>query len=527
MKHPGVAVWLLVAAACDPSDDLVFEVRGLDADTPVTVPEGAGAVDIPISLAAPASGAVSARYRLRELEAQSGCRTPDFTGADGRVSWAAGERTANVSLWIGDDDLAELDETFAIELDDFQGVTLASAEQRVVIVDDERSGLVDATEFGLRPGGPDRAAAIQAALARAAELGRGVVLIPEGDYEVGSVSVPFGVTLSARGARFHRPVGAASDTVTVLVAGDAAPTGRALVEGLTIDGRREQQGAYRDNQLADAHLVAVDGDPADSARLGASLEGLRLESGTASGVFVGRQVDADLCRIQGHDLWRDVVTLRGGGTRVSVRDLDASASDGTTGLWFDGQPAGFGGTHRIEVNVENARLASGDLEIEAYDGSVVELSRFSMTRGPLRLQAPDARVRIRDSVLELGIPSDTHNFFALPHDVEIADSALVVSETDEEGRPAPEMDRELAVVEVRWQLTEHPQLPALLDAAAPPHELRFVGCSFERGTDLESADGTYAVSTSGSAGNVLLERPALAAGVAAFAPNCETCSLEP
>jgi len=514
---------LLLSAACEPKDDLVFVVRGLDGGA-VSVAEGAGAVDIPIALSV-ASGGASARYRLRELEAQSGCQTPDFTGADGRVTWNDGERVAFVSLWIGDDDLAELDESFAIELDDFQGVQLDTAEQRVVILDDERTGLVDAAAFGLGTGG-DESRSLQEALERARELGRGVVVIPAGDYEVGSVNVPSGVSLSARGARFHRPVGVASDTVTVRIA-DAARGARTLVEGLTIYGRRDRQGPFRDNQLADAHLVAIDGDPANAARLGVSLEGLRLESGTASGVFVGRQADATLCRIQGHDLWRDVVTLRGGGSRISLRDLDGSASDGTTGLWFDGQPAGFGGTHRIEVSVENAPLASGDLEIEAYDGSVVELSRFSMTRGPLRLQAPDARVRIEDSVLELGVPSDTHNFFALPHDVEITDSALVVSETNDEGLPAAEMNRELAIVQVRFELAAHPELPALLPAAEPPHQLKFVGCSFSRGADLESTDITYAVATSGNAGNVLLERPALAGGVAPFAPSCETCRLEP
>jgi hypothetical protein len=257
------------------------------------------------------------------------------------------------------------------------------------------------------------------------------------------------------------------------------------------------------------------------------VEGVWLQRATASGVYVGPQVDANLCRLQGEDVWRDVVTLRGGGSRVDAREIDASASAGTTGLWFDGQPAGFGGTHRIEVVVRDTRLASGDLEIEAYEGSLVELERFSMTRGPLRLQVPDGTVRISDSVLQTGLASGAHNFFGLPHDVTVTRTTLTVSETDDAGLDAAEADRSLAVVTVRFDLSANTSLPPPMTAAPPPHSLVFEQCSFLRGPNVESADTVVAVDADAADGTVTLRRPTLDVGMAPFGPGCARCNLEP
>jgi len=245
-------------------------------------------------------------------------------------------------------------------------------------------------------------------------------------------------------------------------------------------------------------------------------------------VFVGPQVDASLCRVHTIDLWRDAVTLRGGGTTLDIRQLDASATDGTTGLWLDGQPGGFGGTHRIDVTIEDTELGSGDLEIEAYDGSRVELTRFAMARGPLRLQAPNGSVRIVDSHLETGVPSAVHNYIGLPHDVILTRTTLVVSPTDENGADLPAELETLVAASVRWQLVSDDDLPPLLPAAPGPHALVLDQCTFERGADVSARANVYAVgSAPPAAGSVTLHNPSLAAGVEAFAPECDGCVRDP
>ena len=80
-------------------------------------------------------------------------------------------------LWIGDDDLAELDEAFALVLEDVRGATLlGTAEVRLVILDDDRSAVIDARSvYGFVPGSErDSSAALQSALDQASAAGRGV-----------------------------------------------------------------------------------------------------------------------------------------------------------------------------------------------------------------------------------------------------------------------------------------------------------------------------------------------------------------
>jgi hypothetical protein len=518
-------------AGCGPVEDIVFEPLRLETGgAPIVLREGAGAVDIPLRLASAPEQAVSASVSVRELEAQTGCQDPDFLSAEARVSFAPGQREALVALWIGDDELAELDEAFALELEDVQGATLlGDAEIRVVIEDDDRTSIVEARAFGVAPGaGVDASGALQAALDEASAWGRGVVRVEAGDYELIGVSVHPGTSLSGRGARFFRPA-STPDPITLRVEhdgdDDSAP---ALIEGLTLDGRRDTQGAYQDDELADSHLIGLFGGAFAAGRLRVALETLDLRNGTGSGVFLGPDVDATLCRIRADDLHRDAVTQRGGGTRVNLRELSASATSGTTGLWFDGQPEGYGGTHRIDVTITDTQLASGDLEIEAYESSRVVLTRFSMTRGPLRLQAPDASVIIDESVLQSGLPSSVHNYFGLPHDVTVTRSTLVASETDENGLVAAPADRSFAAASARWVLEADPLRPPLLPAAPGPHRLTFDGCLFLDAAGEPAGDSVYAVESSGAGGSVVVRAPTLGPGLAgALAPACSGCSLEP
>ncbi|HWA72602.1 MAG TPA: Calx-beta domain-containing protein [Polyangiaceae bacterium] len=527
--------WLPMALAigsfgCAPVEDVVFETLALvPPTTPVVVREGVGVVELPIRLNSAPHNAVTAGYRLEEREAQDGCQVPDFLSAEGTVSWAAGSREAMVSFWVGDDDVAEIDERLTLTLSNIEGaVLLGPTAIPLLIEDDDRDAIIDArAEFGLTPGlAVDQSAALQSALDRAARSGRGVVLLAPGDYEIHGVSLTSGTTLSGRGASLHRLAHAPDDRALLAVAyagaGDSLPT---LIEGVTLDGRRDQQVDYRAGEGNDAHLLSLAADAGRPSRLRASIESVTLDEATGSGVFIGPESDVRLCRLRGSNLWRDIVTLRGGGSSLDVRELDASASIGTTGMWFGGQPEGYGGVRTIQVKLSDARLASGDLEIEGYGGSVVDIERLSMTRGPLRIQAPNARVRIVDSVLESGLPSALHNFWGSPHDVEVTRTTLVVSETDDEGMEAAEADRSLATVSVRWEVDGDSSAAAA--AASGPHQLVFDHCLFQGGRDIETSDQVYAVASDGTAGSVLLRAAILGSGVEALFPPCTACSVEP
>ena len=212
----GLAVALVTTAACSPIDDEVFAREGLlrHGAEPILLFEGSGTVDITVELRAPVTERVSARYRFVEVEAQTTCRSPDFVAPDGRLAFEAGSDQAVVSLLLGDDELPELDEALSLVIDDFQGGGLSGSDALpLVIVDDDRTGIVDArAELGLMPGSTDdQSSLLQAALDRAAELGRGVVEVEPGDYEVTSVTLPSGTGLA-----MDVTLGCGTATVSVL-----------------------------------------------------------------------------------------------------------------------------------------------------------------------------------------------------------------------------------------------------------------------------------------------------------------------
>jgi hypothetical protein len=512
---------------CGPPKDVVFDaiVAELDA-SPVRVRENAGTVSVPVRLAHALDQAVSASYQLRGVEAQDSCPEPDFIAAQATVTWEAGAPETTLDLSLNDDDYAETDETLELVLAPLSGVFgFSPAEIPVVIEDDDRTGLIQAELYGVTPGlASDQSAAIQRALDAGAAAGRGVVVFPPGDYEVVSAELAPGTTLSARGASWHRPPGAGAATVTLRVrhtgTTNSLPT---LIEGLRVDGRRELQGAYRNLEQQNAHLIALSSAVDQPGRLQALVDDVNVSFGTGDGVAVGPNSDVQVCRLRGTDLWREFVSLHGGGSRLTLRDLEASASAGTSGMWLDGFILGYQNTRRVTVDMQDVKLGTGDIEIEIVDGSSLTVERLEMVSPPLRIWAPDSTVRISDSVLALGVPSERHNHFDVPHDLEVTGSTLVAHELIDETAGASEADRSFAAVSIHWQ--------ADLDVAPVPgpHRVLFQGCRFEVASNVESNDTVYAIQEPTAEGTVFVRGCTLGPGLAGwfFPGGCADCRLEP
>jgi hypothetical protein len=333
--------------------------------------------------------------------------------------------------------------------------------------------------------------------------------------------LPPGTTLSGRGVTWRRPAASAPDIVSLHLehmGPDASLP--SLVEGLTIDGRREAQGAYRDRERQDAHLVALLGDVETGGRMRATLEGLELSSGTGSGVKIGSEVDVSLCRLSANELWRDAIQATGGSTKVRVRGVDATATEGS-GLWLGPREPGFENSFVMDAELEDVLIGAGDVEIESTSGSSVTIRRLTMTSPPFRLDAIDGVVRIADSVLMVGVPSELHNHFGLPHDVEISGTTLVASETPYLSDPA-DAPRTFAAV---WATAD---VFAPSPPAAGPGRLVFDGCRFEIAGDVDADDVVYAVESGLGDVAITLRGTTLGTGFADwFSPECTGCTREP
>jgi hypothetical protein len=500
----------LTLASCAPLIDEVFLPLPLEPTAPFEVREGAGIIELPLRLARARDRDFSLAYQLVGLEAQDGCQNPDFGAADGRVEWRAGDLEATIQIWVADDDLAERDERFELRL---EAAADAASNQQVVILDNDRTALLDARTFGVSPGAAgDQSAPLQAALDHAAELGRAVLLMAPGDYEISSVRLRPGTTLSAHGAHWRRPAFSAADVVSLRVehAGEA-PSAGSLVEGLSIDGRRDEQGPYREHERQDAHLVKLSGDPKAGGVLRVELAGVALTSGTGSGLLVGPGSDVTVCGLRASELWRDALTMNGGASQLKLRDFDATASQGT-GLWLGVREAGFADSRRIDVEAEDIRVGAGDVEIEVSDDSRVSLQRLTMTAPPFRLDAPGGSVRIEDSVLMLG-PSPQNQWGVL-RDVEIVGSVFVASEpVERDGLPRSALS-----------LTGQRLYPGAETEGAK--RVALTDCRFELSPSEPSGSAVYALENLDPETSVVVTSSTLGAGFTDwFAADCSGCAL--
>lgn len=515
-----------LASGCAAFEDAVFEATLIKlVPDEVRVVEQSGLVQIPIRLDRPAPTLISAVVEIRGVEAQDDCQTPDFEWFSDTVEFPAGADETRIELWINDDNLAETDERLEVALTSLSGATLLGRDSvTVVIEDDDRDALLDASEYGVASNtGRDQSASLQRAFDAAADAGRGVVVVPPGDYEVSSVILRAGTSLSARGARFLRPPNSelGSRNVSVVYDGneDSAPT---LLEGLSVDGRRESQGDYQDYQRQDDHLIMLDARSEQVGRLVASVEDVRVTSGTGDGVAVGPNTDAALCRITAHDIWRDAISLHGGRSDLKVRWFDATADLGTSGIWLDGDIPGYQESRTVNVEIEDARLNTGDIEVSVADGSQVVLRRLSMTEPPFRVRAPDSSVEVLDSVIQIGVPSTRHNIFTFIHDVSFVNTTVVTSERLDELAESEEMDREFATFSLRWTDGD------IMDPPPGEHQLTLDGCHLTLDDDIESTDRIFGVENPGPPGTVVVRASTLDPGFAGwFAPDCVNCTLEP
>jgi len=526
---PPRAVVLLVTllAACPPTVDVVFVPVTLTLSTaPLAVWEHAGLVEIPLQLSAGPNQVVTARYELVPRSAQDTCLEPDFSGGSGKLSWLPGEQITHIPVRILDDLLAETDETFRVVLSEVTGAVVdGSAELTVSILDDDRTALLDAeADYGCLPNtGTDQSAALQAALLAAAESGRGVVRVAPGDYELSHVTVPAGTSLSGFGATFRRPAFAGSATVTLSLAhAGRQDSPHTLLEGFRIDGRRDEQGAFLDDSQENAHLIHAFADPSTPGRLRVTLESLTLESGVGDGVAFGPNVDGALCRTSCYDLWREAVSVSGGNSRLRSTGLVADASFGTTGVRFSARDPGYGPSSALQVELQDVLLATGDIELDLGADSEVVIRELTMGRGAFSVSAPDSSVRISDSLLMLGIPSERHNHFRVPHDVTITDSTLLLSEQLDEQPTTEEAERTLWFADVAFRATPRAKLEP------GDHQLLFDRCQFGLAADVEANDEVFVVRSPADGGSVVVRSGQLGSGIRDWlAPACVGCVIEP
>jgi Pectate lyase superfamily protein len=409
-------------------------------------------------------------------------RVDDYaTGRDltipSSVVLKAGTTEVRILVPIRNDDIRELDESrfLAVTKSDDPTV-LASA--KVTIVDDDTKAVRDIRSAGaVGDGQTDDTAAIQRAVDEVHGAGGGVVTFPRGTYIVRSVRIYPGITFIGQGGVLKRPAGQGKWVRTFTTDGAgyfgdvlSAPL---VIDGMVFDGNRQQQSEYRHHELEQAHMVMLFAAPDSPGQLQAFVHNTTFRDGVADGLSIYTNVNAVVTQSSAHDVFRGGLVVGGGNTDLVVDSFTTTGAEVPTGIDFEVDGQGYGGTFNVRAKLSNLDIDSDfDIGVGDSDGSTVTVDHLTMRKGPFTSYTPNAKVVIKNSVLHFG-GADIGNRILFPYDMTIENSQIIVT---------PDPAQQFSAVDVWFG---HPI------AEQPPGVLRFRNVAFVKGPGVSPSYGVY------------------------------------
>lgn len=345
-------------------------------------------------------------------------------------------------------------------------------------------------DFGAAGNGTaDDTAAIQAAVNAAHAAGGGVVYFPAGTYLVTSVKVMAGVTLEGYGARIRRPDNTPGKFTRMFTTQnhlwlsdvDSPPV---VFRGLVLDGNRQNQGPYTNYELEHAALIflyGAEGASAMKGRLRAIVADCTFLDSPADGLGVYTNVQVQVSNCTAVDCFRGGLTFTGGYTVAQIDSFVGRGDTHPSGLQFETDGAGYGGSLAIHAVVNGAQI-DGDFDCGLGGGSTFVASDIICRRPTFNLYAPGSRVWISNSLFAVGRSTGVSNQIVHPGDTTFTGCRFVVTEAGN----AAESDGTLAALNVVWNIS---------DSSLTGQRLRLVDCVFDVEADVEPADTLYAVRT--------------------------------
>jgi hypothetical protein len=409
-----------------------------------------------------------------QLVAGSGtARADDYaTGRDVTVPASAVMKAGATSLRIElptiDDEIRELDEHRMISFVQLAD-PVALASGTVTIIDNDSKEIVNIRNTGaLGDGRTDDTAAIQRAVDQVHAAGGGVVTFPPGIYVTRSVAIHPGLTFLGQGGVLKRPAGQGKWVRTFTTDGNQYK-GEGLseplvIDGMIFDGNRQQQSEYRNYELEQAHLVMLAADPQSPGQLRAFVHNTTFRDGVGDGLSVYTNVNVVVTQSSAHDVFRGGLVVGGGNTDVVVDGFTTTGPELATGIDFEIDGPGFGGSLTVRATLTNMDIdADFDIGVGESNGSRISVDRLVMRNGPFTSFTPNANVRITNSLLHFG-GVDIGNRILFPYDMTIESSQIIVT---------PDPAQQFSAVDVWFGHREF--------AAQPFGVLRFRNVDFIRG----------------------------------------------
>ena len=350
-------------------------------------------------------------------------------------SYLVGAGGLEVTLLTLDDALNELDETRGIDVvDASSGSVMASVQLK--ILDNDRKALVDIRTMGATgDGSTDDTAAVQRSVDAARNAGGGVVLVPPGTYLVTSVRIGPGLTMIGQGGVLKRPGGQGKWVRTLTTDGNPylgpGPSAPLVLEGLRLDGNRIAQGSYANSELEQAHLVMLYAAQNSPGKLIAYVDQCSFVDNVADGLSIYTNVSARVTDSVARDSFRGGLVVGGGNTDIYVDGFTTLGPTVRTGVDFEVDGAGFGGTFDVHADLRNLDIdADFDLGFGDSTGSTAIIDGLVMRAPPFTSYTPRASILIRNSSLAFGAADGYVNRLLFPTNFTIEDSTVtIVSES--------------------------------------------------------------------------------------------------
>ncbi|MDJ0795922.1 MAG: glycosyl hydrolase family 28-related protein [Calothrix sp. MO_167.B12] len=408
----------------------------------------------------------------------------DYVLTEGTLTFDPGIISKKIPFSIIDDGINEADETIQIKLANPKNAILGKNKlHTVTVTDNDRKSIVNVVKnFGATGNGiTDDTKAIQKAVNTVYKAGGGVIIFPPGTYLVTSVDIKENITYYGYGATITRPKKQDKWTRTFKAkyakSFNSAPL---IIQGLTFDGNFQNQGAYKDYQLEQAHLVFLHGDANLPGKLQAFIEDCTFKNAVADGISAYTNVDVKVANIKAINVFRGGFVLTGGNSSAEVYNLTTRGKINPTGIDIEVDGKGYGDTLKVDVKLEKLHLLDGDFDIAVSEGSKVFGNNIISDDGPFYIYSEDSTMKFTNSRFKVGAADGFMNRILFPHHVTFENCQFYITRK-ETGKPY----QYFAVADVWWQ---HP------NRKTHRHQkLVFRKCHFQVDSNIKKTDTTYAI----------------------------------
>jgi hypothetical protein len=355
-----------------------------------------------------------------------------------------------------------------------------SSPQNSIQIDKQKTYSVK--EFGARGNGiTDDTKAIQTAVNTVYNQGGGTIVFPPGVYIVTSVQLKDNIMYEGYGATIKRPKnqGKWTRTFTAEYAGqkNSKPL---IIKGFTFDGNRKNQGAYKNYELEQSHLIFLTANPKFPGKLQASIEDCLFKNGVADAISVYTNVSVKVNNCEAVDIFRGGFVLTGGNSSVEVKNFTTKGEVDAAGIDIEVDGRGYGNTLKVDVKFQNLNLINGNFDIGVADESIVIGNNIISHDAPFVLYSLNSKMKFTNSKFKVGASDGYTNRILFPHDVTFENCEFYVTRKETK-RPY----RFFSAADIWWQHSSQ--------GIQRNQLLVFKNCLFKVDSNIKTNDTTYAI----------------------------------